>query len=70
MLMKNWDPPESGRPVLAMERVPGSLESLAVCSSGMFPPPFRVISVPLAVVELNSVPAHLSPARRLFGCRL
>ena len=68
--MKNWDPPESGRPVLAMERVPGSLESLAVCSSGMFPPPFRVISVPLAVVKVEFGSGPPVPARRLFGSRL
>ena len=57
-LMKNWEPPELGRPVLAMDlgvrhalsfevrsppflapsgSVPGSLPSLAVNSSSMFP---------------------------------
>ena len=43
VLMKNCEPPESGIPVLAMDSVPTSLESLAVNSSGMLPPPLRVI---------------------------
>mmetsp|Transcript_68135 Transcript_68135/g.152088 ORF Transcript_68135/g.152088 Transcript_68135/m.152088 type:complete len:285 (+) Transcript_68135:273-1127(+) len=41
-LTKNWLPPEFG-PALAMERVPGSFDILAVSSSGMHPfsPPLR-----------------------------
>jgi len=37
VLTKNWDPPLLGWPVLAMERVPGSLEVLSTSSSGMLP---------------------------------
>lgn len=40
-LMKNWEPPELGAPVLAMDKVPGSLPNLAVNSSSMLPPPSR-----------------------------
>merc|ERR1719277_670623 len=36
--MKNCDPPEFGRPVLAMDSVPGWLESLEIFSSLMLPP--------------------------------
>ena len=45
LFMKNCEPPELGEPVLAIERVPGSLEILAANSSLMLPPPLRV-SVP------------------------
>lgn len=41
VLMKNWEPPEFGSPVLAIESVPGSLDFFSVCSSGMFPPASR-----------------------------
>lgn len=37
VLTKNWDPPLLGWPVLAMDRVPGSLEVLSTSSSGMLP---------------------------------
>jgi len=47
---KNCEPPEFGWPVLAMERVPGSFESLAVNSSGMLPPRSRVMVSPPGVV--------------------
>jgi hypothetical protein len=36
--MKNCEPPVFGAPVLAMEKVPGSLLILAACSSLMLPP--------------------------------
>merc|ERR1719401_3408801 len=36
--MKNWEPPEFGEPVLAMESVPGALLSLDMFSSLMLPP--------------------------------
>eukprot|EP00974_Lingulodinium_polyedra_P027340 2641847-Lingulodinium_polyedra.AAC.1 len=47
-LMKNCEPPEFGRPVFAMEGVPGSLEISCVSSSGMEPPTFRVTVEPSA----------------------
>ena len=55
VLMKNYELPLLGRPVLAIERVPGSFESFALsgCSSSMQP------SGPLPV-----------PARGLLGSRL
>merc|ERR1719195_1757734 len=54
VFIKNCEPPVLAAPVLAMERVPGSLEILAVCSSFMFPPldlvsvapVFRFLKVP------------------------
>ena len=46
VLTKNWDPPLLGWPVLAMERVPGSLEVLSMSSSGMLPPASRVMVLP------------------------
>jgi len=39
-LMKNWLPPDSGEPVLAMDRVPARLLIFSVSSSGM--PPSRL----------------------------
>ena len=42
LFMKNCEPPELGEPVLAIERVPGSLLSLAANSSLMLPPLLRV----------------------------
>lgn len=48
-LMKNWDPPDWGLPVLAMERVPGALVmrwwSFPI-SSGMHPPALRLYMFP------------------------
>jgi hypothetical protein len=47
VFIKNCDPPELGAPVLAMERVPGSLEifgqNLSLNSSGIDPSASRVI---------------------------
>merc|ERR1711892_859072 len=59
VLMKNCEPPESGAPVLAIDSVPISLEIFAVSSSGMLPPPLRVMVVPSeAVKEGPPVPAR------------
>ena len=48
-LIKNCDPPLSGRPVLAMEMVPGSLEIFAANSSGI-QPPVRTMDSPVAML--------------------
>jgi len=48
---KNWEPPLLGWPVLAMDRVPGSLLSLTANSSGMLPPPSRLMVLPSGVVK-------------------
>merc|ERR1719409_787336 len=53
-LRKNCEPPEFGRPVLAMDNVPGALLSLEIFSSLMLPPlerrsvppVFRFLKVP------------------------
>ena len=47
MLTKNWLPPVFGDPVLAMDKVPGSLLVLSTSSSGMFPPFARVTTAPV-----------------------
>jgi hypothetical protein len=48
-LMKNWLPPDSGRPVLAIDKVPGALVirwwSFPI-SSAIQPPAFRRCMVP------------------------
>ena len=59
VLMKNCEPPELGWPVLAIERVPGSLEISATSSSGMLPPPSRAMVLPSGVV--NEVPPSGPP---------
>jgi hypothetical protein len=45
-LMKNCEPPEFGRPVLAIERVPGVLEVRSMFSSLMLPPASREYFAP------------------------
>ena len=46
-------PPVLGLPVLAIERVPGSLEMGAINSSGMLPPPLRVTTYPVEASRLE-----------------
>merc|ERR1719203_797732 len=66
-LMKNWEPPELGRPVLAIDSVPGTLLSLEMFSSWMLPPLVRVSVSP--VLRFLKVPSGGPPvpARGLFG---
>merc|ERR1719487_322568 len=66
-LMKNCEPPEFGRPVLAIDRVPGAFVSLEMFSSLMLPP-FERRSVPPVFRFLN-VPSGGPPvpARRDCG---
>lgn len=44
--MKNWDPPVSGSPELAIDRVPSTFEIPLINSSSIFPYSSRVCSVP------------------------
>lgn len=46
MLMKNCDPPLLGRPVLAMDKVPGKFDVLSMSSSGILPPASRSMVFP------------------------
>jgi hypothetical protein len=66
-LRKNWEPPEFGEPVLAMESVPGALVSLEMFSSLMLPP-FERLSLP-PVFRFVKVPSGGPPvpALRDFG---
>merc|ERR1719335_127998 len=66
-LMKNCDPPVFGAPVLAMESVPGSLESLEINSSLMLPPLDRVSMPPVFKFLYWPSGGPPVPARRLFG---
>ena len=67
MLMKIWEPPELGWPVLAMLIVPGLFEISASNSSGMLPPPLRVTVVPSGSVKDVPGSGPPVPARGLFG---
>merc|ERR550532_90524 len=66
-LMKNCEPPEFGRPVFAIESVPGALVSLDMFSSLMLPP-FERRSV-FPVFKFLNVPSSGPPvpARLDFG---
>merc|ERR1712232_970033 len=65
--MKNWEPPEFGDPVFAIESVPGAFESLEMFSSLMLPP-FERRSVP-PVFKFLKVPSGGPPVPALedFG---
>eukprot|EP00308_Calcidiscus_leptoporus_P026785 CAMPEP_0119352148 /NCGR_PEP_ID=MMETSP1334-20130426/1467_1 /TAXON_ID=127549 /ORGANISM="Calcidiscus leptoporus, Strain RCC1130" /LENGTH=123 /DNA_ID=CAMNT_0007365127 /DNA_START=456 /DNA_END=827 /DNA_ORIENTATION=+ len=66
---KNCEPPELGRPVFAIESVPGLFESFEMFSSWMLPPPDRVSSAP--VTRFLNVPSGGPPVpeRCDFGSR-
>lgn len=67
-LMKNCEPPESFRPVLAIERVPGAFEIRAVCSSGMVPSALRRMLSPVArLTKVEPGGGPPVPARGLSG---
>ena len=59
VFMKNCEPPELGRPVFAMLRVPGSFEILAAYSSLMLPPLERLSMAP--VTRFLKVPSSGPP---------
>merc|ERR1740138_1708770 len=62
-LMKNWEPPEFGLPVLAIDNVPGALVSLEMSSSLMLPPLERVSFSP--VFKFMKVPSGGPPVPAL-----
>jgi hypothetical protein len=67
---KNCEPPELGRPVLAIESVPGLFESLEIFSSWMLPPLVRDSISPVA--RFLNVPSGGPPVpeREDFGSLL
>jgi len=62
--MKSCDPPEFGEPVLAIDNVPGLLESFEMFSSLMLPPLER-FSVP-PVFKFLKVPSEGPPVPALL----
>ena len=65
-LMKNCEPPELGRPVLAIESEPGTFESREIFSSWMLPPPLRDSLAPVA--RLTNDPSGGPPVPALLEC--
>merc|ERR1719313_3139493 len=63
-LRKNWEPPEFGWPVLAIDKVPGALLSFEMFSSLILPPLERV-SVP-PVARFLKVPSGGPPVPALL----